>query len=63
MDRKLQTEIQTRTLQATLTVSQYSQENTSAGPCKPFFTENLRWLLLDFRDSKTFFLAESSIYY
>ena len=28
----------------------------------PSFTEHLRWLLLDFRDSKYFFSAESGIY-
>ena len=28
----------------------------------PSFTEHMRWLLLDFRDSKYFFSAESGIY-
>ena len=31
-------------------------------PCSPSFTEHLRWLLLDFPDSKYFFSAESGIY-
>ena len=35
--------------------SQYSQENTCAGPCRPSFTEQLSWLLQHFRGSKYFF--------
>ena len=35
---------------------------TRAGPCRPSFTENLRWLLLDFCSGKHFFSAESGIY-
>ena len=31
--------------------------------CRPSFTEHLRWLLLDFRDSKHFFPAELGIYW
>ena len=31
--------------------------------CSPSFTEHLRWLLLDFRDSKHFFSAELGIYW
>ena len=31
--------------------------------CRPSFTEHLRWLLLDFRDSKHFFSAELGIYW
>ena len=42
--------------------SQYSQENTCAGPCRPSFTEHLSWLLQHFRGSKYFFSGESSIY-
>ena len=37
--------------------SQYSQENTCAGPGRPSFTEHLRWLLLDFRGSKNIFCS------
>ena len=35
--------------------SQYSQKNTCAGPCRPYFTEYLSWLLQHFRGSKYFF--------
>ena len=38
-----------------LKISQYSQENTCANPCRPSFTEHLRWLLLGFCVSKYFF--------
>ena len=38
-----------------LKISQYSQENTCGGPCRPSFTEHLQWLVLDFRGSKYFF--------
>ena len=31
-------------------------------PWSPSFTEHLQWFLLDFRDSKYFFSAESGIY-
>ena len=43
-------------------ISQFSQENTCAGPCRPSLTEHLSWLLLDFRGSKYFFSGESGIY-
>ena len=46
-----------------LKISQYSQENTCAGRCRPYFTEHLRWLLLDFRGSKYFISTESGIDY
>ena len=38
-----------------LKISQDSQESTCAGPCRPLFTEHLRWRLLDFSCSKYFF--------
>ena len=38
-----------------LKISEYSQENTCAGPCRPSFTEHLSWLLQHFRGSKFFF--------
>ena len=45
-----------------LKISQHSQENTCAGPCRPSFTDHLQWLLLDFCGSKYFCSAESGIY-
>ena len=33
--------------QVLLKIWQDSQENTCAGPCRPSFTDHLRWLLLD----------------
>ena len=35
---------------------------TCAGPCWTFFTEHLRWLVLDFRGRKHYFSAEYGIY-
>ena len=43
--------------QAFLKISQYSQENTCAGPYRLSFTEQLRRLLLDFRVSKCFYFS------
>ena len=40
-----------------LKILQYSQENTCAGPYRLSFTEQLRWLLLDFRSSKCFYFS------
>ena len=43
-------------------ILQHSQENAFAGLCRPSFTEHLRWLLLNFCESKYCFSAESGIY-
>ena len=40
--------------QELLKISQDSQENTCAGPCRPSFTDHLRWLFLDLT-ADTFF--------
>ena len=40
-----------------LKISQHSQKNTCAAPCRPSFTEHLGWLLLDFRGSKYCFFS------
>ena len=45
-----------------LKISQYSQEDTCVGPCRPSFTEHIWWLLLDFCSSKYFFSGESGVY-